>query len=148
MLDQQPIINEKIWIPTSYGFFHSKENIKFVKISNRDSLKDILVVFDLMSGRENFGVICSSLKESDLQLLRDKKISYCIPDQEIKIFLSRKSEISEPLFFSDEYLHKINPTLIVSPSGLEITDTIFCDANTFGLNSLKFSFSFNMYFVI
>jgi len=145
MLEKETILSEKSWIPTDYGFFHTKENIKFVKISNRDSLKDILKFFDLMSRQEKFGVICNSFKESDLQLLRDKKISYCIPEREIKIFSSKNSEIEGEPFSINEQLHKINPTIIVSPSGLEIVDTIFkLDESEIQSTPAKISKTYNL----
>ena len=42
------ILNENSWLKTDYGLFNKKENIKFIKLSNRDSLKDVLRVITLV----------------------------------------------------------------------------------------------------
>jgi len=118
------ILNENSWLKTDYGLFNKKENIKFIKLSNRDSLKDVLRVITLVHPKEKFGIICSSLKERDLLQLKEKRISYCIPDCEIKIFSSKDREFKSSPILGGSFINKFSPTLIVSPTGLEIVDTV------------------------
>lgn len=127
MKDNLNILNEKNWILTDYGYFYASEKIKFIKLSSRESLKDILKVFDLISSDEKWGVICTYFSTSDLQLLREKKISYCVLENEIKIFPARNGDImiKDGTSLRDGSFRILNPSKIISPIGLEIADTIF-----------------------
>lgn len=117
------VLDKESWLKTEYGLYYKKEKIKFIRITSRDSLRDILKFIDAISGDEKIGIICAGLKERDLTLLREKKISYLIDDREIKIFGREESQILRTSF-SNIYLGEMAPTLLVSPTGLEIIDTI------------------------
>jgi len=119
------IVNQNSWTKTEYGYFYEKEEIKFISIAKRDSLRDVLRVIDLASKLQAIGIICSSLKESDILLLKEKKISYCIPDSEIKIFFKNEQKIQSKSILNDLIVKQPGSTMVVSPSGFEIVDTIF-----------------------
>ena len=117
------ILDKSSWVKTDYGLYYAKEKIKFIKLSNRESLKDVVRVIDAFLPDGRVGVMCSFLKESDLAILREKRISYLINDREIKIFGKEERQI----FKSERdniFLGDVTPTLLASPTGLEIVDTI------------------------
>lgn len=117
------VLDKSSWVKTEYGLYYVKEKIKFIKLSNRESLKDVVKVIDASLADGRVGVICSSLKESDLTILREKRISYLINDREIKIFGKEERQIFKSSL-NNIFLGDVTPTLLVSPTGLEIIDTI------------------------
>jgi hypothetical protein len=117
------VLDKDRWIKTDYGLYYKKDKIKFIRLASRESLKDIIKLIDAFSIDEKIGVICTALKESDLIILREKKISYLINNREIKIFGKEKGQILRTSF-SNILLGELTPTLLVSPTGLEIIDTI------------------------
>ena len=126
------VLEKDSWIKTDYGLYYKKDKIKFIRLGSRESLKDIIKLIDAISIDEKIGVICTTLKESDLSILREKKISYLINDREIKIFGKEEKQVLRSSF-SNIFLGELTPTLLVSPTGLEIIDTII----KLPLNELK-----------
>lgn len=126
------VLEKDSWIKTDYGLYYKKDKIKFIRLGSRESLKDIIKLIDAISIDEKIGVICATLKESDLSILREKKISYLINDREIKIFGKEERQVLRSSF-SNIFLGELTPTLLVSPTGLEIIDTII----KLPLNELK-----------
>lgn len=117
------VLDKESWVKTDYGLYYKKGQIKFIKLSSRDSLKDIIKLIEIVSEKEAIGIICSNLKESDLLILREKRISYLIYDREIKIF-GKEERHTIKTSLGSVFLHDIAPTLLVSPTGLEVVDTI------------------------
>jgi hypothetical protein len=117
------VLDKSSWVKTEYGLYYAKEKIKFIKLSQRESLKDIVKIIDAFLADGKVGIICSSLKESDLAILREKRISYLINDREIKIFGREERQIFKSSL-NNIFLGDVAPTLLVSPTGLEIIDTI------------------------
>ncbi len=115
------MIDQENWIATDYGFFYAKEKIKFIRLTQRLFLKDFVQTIKALHGDQLVGVICSSLEEGDLKLLTKLKISYLIPDRELKIFSASSSAPTPPKTCDSPYT---NPIRIISPTGLEIVDVI------------------------
>ena len=116
------LLNESNWKSTEYGLYYIKDQIKFIKISNKESLRDVINTI-LATNISRVGIICDQLSNNDLDLLREKKISYIVGEGEVKIFGKKEttsSNISKKYFLKK----KLSPTLIVSPTGLEIVDTL------------------------
>lgn len=117
------VLDKDSWLKTDYGLYYKKDKIKFIRVTSRESIKDIIRFIDAVSIDEKIGVICANPKESDLIVLREKKISYLVNDREIKIFGKEERQILKSSF-SNIFLSGLTPTLLVSPTGLEIIDTI------------------------
>lgn len=117
------VLDKDSWVKTDYGLYYKKDKIKFIRLGSRESIKDIIKLIDAVSIDEKIGVICTTLKESDLSILREKKISYLVNDREIKIFGKTETKIFKSSL-KNIFLRDVTPTLLVSPTGLEIIDTI------------------------
>ena len=107
-----------------YGFYYSDEKIKFISLEGKDSIRDIVKLSKAASIYEKIGVICDDINERDLSLLRENKISYIINGKEIKIFESGsdKSKVQKLESFIEKM--EISPTVLNSPTGLEIIDVL------------------------
>jgi hypothetical protein len=115
------MLDEENWIKTDYGYFYKREEIKFIKLETSNSLHDILKLIGAVELQERLGVICNFLSEDDYKLLRQHKISYIVNNQEMKIFGKNEG----PSFqLKKELSTEMSATLIVSPTGLEIVDTL------------------------
>ena len=119
------LLNDKNWLPADYGLYFKPGKIKFIDVSNRTSVRDVVKAIEALSNDERFGVMCTSLTDRDMQLLRDKKISYITNNQDVMIFSDKEINQVSKQRLHDFDLKKISPTLLVSPSSFEIIDTIF-----------------------
>lgn len=123
------LLDNENWATTDYGMLYKKQNIKFIELTKREFLGDLLRVIEALGNNQKFGVICSSLTNKDLKILREKEISYISDLEGIRILGSKKNQYGffseEMTRFPREFLVDVSsPTLLVSPTGLEIVDTV------------------------
>lgn len=117
------------WENTDYGMLYKKQNIKFIKLSKREFLGEALKLISAFGRDQKFGIICSNLSGKDFKVLKERKISYMSDSEGIRIFGSKQSKQKffndEMTSFPREFLVDVSsPTLLISPTGLEIVDTI------------------------
>jgi hypothetical protein len=115
------MLDEENWIRTEYGLFYKREEIKFIKLETNHSIHDILKLIGAVHLRERLGVICNFLSEEDYKLLRQNKISYIVNNQEMKIFGKDENATFQ---IKEKISSEMSATLVVSPTGLEIVDTL------------------------
>lgn len=123
-LELPEIFNPMDFVLSKEGvLIYLPENISFFRITSKESLALYLTLIKTeISKNKKFGVLASSLTESEKENLKKLKISFVAIGDEVMIY-TKKGELA--FKFKEKKLNNSFPfTMLMSPSGFAVLDTI------------------------